>query len=41
MDDDQRLHLQKMISANNVDDNTDLIKLVSPFAESGYSTMYL
>jgi hypothetical protein len=26
MDDNQRLHLQKMISANNVDDNTDLIR---------------
>ena len=26
MDDNQRLHLQKMIAANNVDDNTDLIR---------------
>ena len=26
MDDNQRLHLQKMISANNVEDNTDLIR---------------
>lgn len=26
MDDKQRLHLQKMISANNVEDNTDLIR---------------
>lgn len=26
MDDNQRLHLQKMISVNNVDDNTDLIR---------------
>ena len=24
MDDNQRLHLQKMITANNVEDNTDL-----------------
>lgn len=26
MDDNQRLHLQKMISANNVEDTTDLIR---------------
>jgi len=26
MDDNQRLHLQKMITANNVEDNTDLIR---------------
>jgi hypothetical protein len=26
MDDKQRLHLQKMITANNVEDNTDLIR---------------
>jgi len=26
MDDNQRLHLQKMIAANNVEDNTDLIR---------------
>jgi len=26
MDENQRLHLQKMITANNVDDNTDLIR---------------
>lgn len=26
MDDNQRLHLQQMISANNVEDNTDLIR---------------
>jgi hypothetical protein len=26
MDDNQRLHLQKMISANSVEDNTDLIR---------------
>jgi hypothetical protein len=26
MNDNQRLHLQKMISANNVEDNTDLIR---------------
>jgi hypothetical protein len=26
MDENQRLHLQKMISANNVEDNTDLIR---------------
>ena len=26
MDDNQRLHLQKMISVNNVDDNTELIR---------------
>lgn len=26
MDDNQRLHLQKMISTNNVEDNTDLIR---------------
>jgi len=26
MDDNQRLHLQKMINANNVEDNTDLIR---------------
>lgn len=26
MDDNQRLHLQKMISANNVEDNTELIR---------------
>ena len=26
MDNNQRLHLQKMINANNVEDNTDLIR---------------
>ena len=26
MDDNQRLHLQKMIAANNVEDNTELIR---------------
>ena len=26
MDDNERLHLQKMISANNVENNTDLIR---------------
>ena len=26
MDDNQRLHLQKMITANNVEDNTNLIR---------------
>ena len=26
MDNNQRLHLQKMITANNVEDNTDLIR---------------
>ena len=26
MDDNQRLHLQKMITANNVEDNTDLMR---------------
>ena len=26
MDDNQRLHLQKMITSNNVEDNTDLIR---------------
>jgi hypothetical protein len=26
MDDNQRLHLQNMIAANNVEDNTDLIR---------------